>query len=112
MNLVLDDGSFVRVDSYVPAELSETGIGKIISRKATDLVDIKESTFRGHLQEMINKYSPGTKIRSNVYTDIGETIEGKMYLEIPKTNETFSKIAEYKNIAQNEYGIEIIFLTE
>ena len=112
LNLVLDDGRFVRVDSYVPAELSETGTGMIISRKATDLVDIKESTFRMHLQEMVDKYSPGTKIHSNVYDGIGETIEGKMYLEIPKTNESFSKIADYKSIAKNEYDIEIIFLAE
>lgn len=113
LNLVKEDGSFVRVDSYVPASTSPTGEGMIISRKATDLVDIKESTFRGHLQEMLDKYSPGTEIRSNAYPQLnGKTIEGKQYLQIPESNKSFYDIEKYKSIAKDEYGIEIIFLAE
>ncbi len=113
LNLVREDGSFVRVDSYVPASASSTGEGMIISRKATDLVDIKESTFRGHLQEMVDKYSPGTEIRSNAYPQLnGKTIEGKQYLQIPESNKSFYDIEKYKSIAKDEYGIEIIFLAE
>ena len=113
LNLVREDGSFVRVDSYVPASASSTGEGMIISRKATDLVDIKESTFRGHLQEMVDKYFPGTEIRSNAYPQLnGKTIEGKQYLQIPESNKSFYDIEKYKSIAKDEYGIEIIFLAE
>ena len=112
LNLKLD-GKNVRVDSYVPPSESADGIGKIISRKATDLVDIKESTFRGHLQEMVNKYSPGTLIRSDQYPRLdGKTIQGKQYLEIPESNKSFYDIERYKSIARDEYGIEIIFLAE
>lgn len=112
LNLELSDGSFVRVDSYVPADASPTGKGMIISRKATDLVDIKESTFRKHLQEMHDKYAPGTKIHSNKFPDIGETIEGKQYLEIPESNKSFYNLERYRKIAEDEFGIEIIFLAE
>lgn len=113
LNLVLDDGSFVRIDTYVPASQSPTGQGMIISRKATDLVDIDESVFRKHLQEMKNKYASGTEIRSNAYPTLnGMTIEGKQYLQIPESNSTFYDIERYKKIAQDEYGIEIIFLAE
>jgi hypothetical protein len=113
LNLVLDDGSFVRIDTYVPALQSPTGQGMIISRKATDLVDIDESVFRKHLQEMKNKYAPGTEIRSNAYPILnGKKIEGKQYLQIPESNTTFYDIERYKKIAQDEYGIEIIFLAE
>ncbi|APU11803.1 hypothetical protein A5M85_16400 [Cellulophaga lytica] len=85
----------------------------IISRKATDLVDIEESTFRKHLQEMNNKYASGTEIRSNAYPALnGKTIEGKQYLQIPESNKQFYDIDRYKKIAKDEYSIEIIFLTE
>jgi len=113
VNLKLSDGSNVRVDSYIQASQSPTGEGMIISRKATDLVDIKESTFRSHLQEMKDKYMPGTVIRSDKYPLLdGKSIEGKQYLEIPESNKSFYDIEKYKNIAKDEYGIEIIFLAE
>jgi len=112
LNLKLD-GKNVRVDSYVPPSESVDGIGKIISRKATDLVDIQESTFRGHLQEMVDKYSSGTLIRSDKYPRLdGKTIQGKQYLEIPESNKSFYDFERYKSIAKDEYGIEIIFLAE
>jgi hypothetical protein len=113
VNLKLSDGSNVRVDSYVPTSQSPTGGGMIISRKATDLVDIKESTFRGHLQEMKDKYAPGTLIRSDKYPLLdGQTIQGKQYFEIPESNKSFYDIERYKKIARDEFSIEIIFLAE
>lgn len=113
LNLKLPDGSNVRVDSYVPASQSPTGKGMIISRKATDLIDIEESTFRKHLQELKSKYAPGTLIRSDKFPRFdGQTIQGKQYLEIPESNKSFYDIERYKNIAEKEYGIELIFLAE
>jgi hypothetical protein len=113
LNLKLADGSNVRVDSYIKASDSPTGEGMIISRKATDLVDIQESTFRKHLQEMKNKYAPGTLIRSDKYPKLdGGTIQGRQYLEIPESNKSFYDIERYKKIAKEEYSIEIIFLAE
>lgn len=112
LNLKLN-GKNVRLDSYVLPSKSDDGVGKIISRKATDLVDIQESTYRSYLTELKNKYVPGTIIRSDKYPDLdGDVIQGKQYLEIPESNKTFYDIELYKKIAKEEYNIEIIFLAE
>lgn len=102
-----------RLDSYVPPSLSDTGRGKIISRKATDLEDIQEATFRKYLAEFESKYSRGTKINSPKYGDElkGEILKGDYYLEIPSSNMYFADIEHYKDIAR-EYGVEIIFRNE
>lgn len=102
-----------RLDSYVPPSLSDTGRGKIISRKATDLEDIQEATFRKYLAEFESKYSRGTKINSPKYGDElkGEILQGDYYLEIPSSNMYFADIEHYKDIAR-EYGVEIIFRNE
>ncbi len=80
----------------------------IISRKATDLIDVKESVYRKHLQEMQDKYASGTEIRSKIYPKLNrEIIEGKQYLQIPESNKHFFDIERYKKIAKDEYGIEL-----
>ncbi|MDG3584207.1 hypothetical protein [Galbibacter pacificus] len=110
LNLKLN-GKNVRVDSYVPSTNGTDG--KIISRKATDLADIQESTFRKYLKELKDKYPSGTLIRSDKYPALdGKTIQGKQYLEIPDSNKSFPDIDKYTRIAKNEYNIEIIFLKE
>lgn len=107
-----------RLDSYDPEN------GLIISRKATHLNDINQSTFETYLREMTIKYAPGTKIRSDKYKDIvevgdyklapidGETLKGTLCLEIPSSNKQFEKIDEYIEIARSEYNITIIFRDE
>jgi hypothetical protein len=101
----------VRLDSYVPPS---NGVeGQIISRKATDLIDISENTFRSYLREMRKKYASGTLIRSDKYPDLdGLKIQGRQYLQIPESNMEFYDIDRYKKIAKDEYDIEIIFLKE
>ena len=95
-----------RLDSYIPGE-------KIISRKATDLSDIEFNTFDKYLSEMIQKYAPGTVIRSNKYKCLnGQILSGKMYLEIPAVNKDFDQIDEYMTYAKEKYDIKIIFLEE
>ena len=96
-----------RLDSYDP------DLGEIVSRKATDLESIELSTFESYLKEMKNKYSTGTKIRSNKYPDLdGKTLEGKQILEIPESNKNFDKIQEYIDLAKDKYNIEIRFRPE
>lgn len=96
-----------RLDSYDP------DLGEIVSRKATDLESIELSTFESYLKEMKNKYSTGTKIRSNKYPDLdGKTLEGKQILEIPESNKNFDKIQDYIDLAKNKYNIEIRFKPE
>lgn len=95
-----------RLDSYVKGEA-------IVSRKATDIDKIKKETFEGYVKELVEKYSPGTKINSRKYEDElnGEVLEGQMYLEIPKSNENAKNLEEYKKLAE-KYDVEIRFLEE
>ena len=95
-----------RLDSYDPVS------GEIISRKATDLDKITESTYRGYLSEINEKYSVGTVIRSDKYPQLdGLKLEGQYILEIPASNATISNIQHYKDIA-NEYGVILRFTEE
>lgn len=95
-----------RLDSYDPVS------GEIISRKATDLDQITESTFRGYLSEIGDKYSVGTVIRSDKYPQLdGLKLEGQYILEIPASNATISNIQHYQDIA-SEYGVILRFTEE
>ncbi|MBC1504747.1 T7SS effector LXG polymorphic toxin [Listeria booriae] len=95
-----------RLDSYDPLA------GEIISRKATDLDKITESTFRRYLSEFRDKYSLGTEIRSNKYPDLdGMKLKGKYIFEIPESNASLKNIDYYKKIAE-EYGVTLRFLEE
>ena len=97
-----------RLDSYDPIK------GEFVSRKATNLEEIQSSTFESYLNEMKVKYSPGTIIRSDKYIDSidAEPLIGKQILEIPASNQNFSQIQEYINLAKNKYDIEIRFREE
>ena len=95
------------MDSYDPVA------GEIISRKATDLDKIQESTFRGYLSEFGKKYSVGTEIRSQKYkTELyGKTLEGTYILEVPASNAKLPNIDDYKQIA-SEYDVLLRFTEE
>ncbi len=97
-----------RLDSY------DDIAGEIISRKATDLSDIKLETFESYLKEMKAKYAPGTAINSPKYSpDLdNQVLEGKQILEIPSSNQSYSKIQDYVDLAKKEYDIEIRFAVE
>ena len=84
---------------------------KIISRKATDIDNITEQTWRNYCNELTTKYKIGTPIKSTKLPN-EPPLSGKYYLEIPSTNQTANKLLEFKKIAK-DYGIEdIIFLNE
>jgi len=74
------DGEGYRVlDSYNPRE-------EIVSRKHTQLGDVKEQTAIDNLRELSNKYPPGTEIADVPSTSPGlkgRELEGKMFLEVP-----------------------------
>ncbi len=95
-----------RLDSYAP------DAGEIISRKATDLDKITEGTYREYLSEFSQKYSEGTKIRSNAYPELdGQGLKGQYILEIPASNANISNIDYYKQIAA-EYDVILRFTEE
>ncbi len=95
-----------RLDSYDP------DAGEIISRKATDLDKITEGTYREYLSEFSQKYSEGTKIRSNAYPELdGQGLKGQYILEIPASNANISNIDYYKQIAA-EYDVILRFTEE
>jgi hypothetical protein len=79
-------GSYVRLDSYDPV------VSEITSRKFSQLSDVNESTAISYLNELNNKYPPGTKIAevpSNLtgsnqgILSSGDNITGQMILEVP-----------------------------
>lgn len=94
-----------RLDSY------NEGID-IVSRKATNFNNIQTSTFVKYCNELTSKYKIGTKITAPKYPLLnGKTLQGNYKLEVPSSNQTSSKLAEFVQIAQNK-GIEIIFKVE
>jgi hypothetical protein len=94
-----------RLDSYVPGE-------EIVSRKATDFDNVKESTFRDYVREIGNKYDEGTVVRSNKFPDLdGQPLEGRRILEVPDSNLSAARRAEFERIAREE-GVEIRYVPE
>ncbi|MEO9511546.1 MAG: fibronectin type III domain-containing protein, partial [Flavobacteriaceae bacterium] len=80
-----DPSRYVRLDSY-------KHLDEIISRKYTQFTDIQESTGLKYIQELKDKYPPGTKIANVPSNKLGGTnasleniseINGQMVLEIP-----------------------------
>ncbi len=106
----LDNGKFL--DGYNPFTK------EVISRKATDLEDISEETYRAYLDELINKYAPPRTITTQkvgaIYDQIRNTPipdDAKLILEIPESNSSFSEIAKFEEIA-NSKGITLRFRPE
>ncbi|MGQ1948758.1 hypothetical protein ACT3CD_16830 [Geofilum sp. OHC36d9] len=100
-----------RVDSFRPPK--DGNHGEIISRKATDLDDVQLSTFESYLNEMSQKYAPGTSINAPKYGDDlkGKVLEGNLILEIPDNNRALSNIQDYIDIAKTK-NIELRFRPE
>lgn len=95
-----------RLDSYDPSDK-----GKIVSRKATTLEEIQQSTFEKYCLEVTEKYPVGSKI-ARKEDGLGEVLKGEYYLELPDFNKNFIKMDEYIKLAKEKYGVEIIFKPE
>ncbi len=91
-----------RLDSYIPGK-------EIISRKATTLSEIKFETFENYLKELTTKYKKGSVINSS---KISGVLSGEYMLEIPTTNKTFAKMADYEKFALDNYNVTIKYLDE
>ena len=104
----LDNGKYL--DGYNPVTK------EVVSRKATDLVDISESTFISHLDELLEKYAPPRVIKSKKpgYEELFNKplpSNSKLILEIPESNKTFYDIERYEQIAADK-GITIKYMAE
>jgi hypothetical protein len=82
--------------------------GYIVSRKATTLSEIPQTTFIKYLDELLGKYPVGSKISRS---GIGSTLQGKFRLEIPNINENFPNLQAYRELARLK-GIELILKAE
>ncbi|MBG9795714.1 hypothetical protein ABD76_25930 [Paenibacillus dendritiformis] len=70
------------VDSYVPNK-------EIVSRKFTQLSEVKESTAISYVRELAQKYSSGSKISNGPFNPNalkGGRLKGELILEIPVQN--------------------------
>lgn len=78
--ITLENGK--RVDSYVPGK-------EIVSRKHTQLGEVKEETGIGYVRELDNKYSPGEVVkdtphaREQIPDAAGKPLRGDKILEVP-----------------------------
>lgn len=66
-------GNGKRLDSYVPGEV-------IVSRKNTQLDSVRPETANSYIDEILNKYAPGTPING------GGELDGDLVLEVPVQN--------------------------
>lgn len=82
------------VDSYVPTE-------EIVSRKYTQLADVKENTGIGYLNELKTKYPSGAIITDSPFNSKilrWLSIRGQQILEIPVHNKSIpQRIIDYAN---------------
>jgi len=65
---------------------TRTAPPQIVSRKYTQLSQVREETGIGYLEEFVEKYPPRTKIANVPSTPaglVGGELEGTMYLEVP-----------------------------
>src|SRR5262249_19633668 len=85
----------VILDSYNP--FANCGAGEIISRKFTQLADIKPETARAYTRELVEKSPPGSIIedvpsaqaaegllQSQPVNLIGQPLKGRLVLEVPQ----------------------------
>jgi len=101
--IYLENGKIL--NSYVPGT-------QIVSRKATDLDNIKPETFERYVKEIDQKYAPGTKIRSNKYPELdGTELSGRKILEVPDSNLNANNRQVFEAIAER-HGVEIKYVPE
>lgn len=67
-------GNGKRLDSYLPGEV-------IVSRKNTQLDNVRPETANSYIDELVNKYSPGTPIAGS-----DDVLRGQPVLEVPVQN--------------------------
>jgi hypothetical protein len=90
----------VRLDSYNPAT------GEIVSRKYTQLAEIKPETAKSYINELKNKYPPGARVaevpsqrKGSGHQNsglAGQNLDGEMILEVPvQKGEIPQSILEY-----------------
>lgn len=83
--IVLDSDK--RVDSLRVKPGREVQITEIISRKFTQLADVKPETAKGYLSEAQDKYAPGELIKNSLRNRAlglgGRTLRGRLILEVP-----------------------------
>lgn len=96
-----------RLDSYTHKKY-------IVSRKATDFDQIKPETFRGYLDELLNKYPPGAKIVSTRKEIRHKTLTGELIMEVPLSNKTSIRLKEFEKIMQEKKykQIKLVFEKE
>lgn len=81
--ITLENGK--RVDSYIPDK-------EIVSRKHTQLGEVKEETGIGYVREIDNKYAPGEIVKDTPHTRdqipdaAGKPLRGDKILEVPPQN--------------------------
>jgi hypothetical protein len=78
-DLVTDSSKYVRVDSYLHDD-------EIVSRKMTQLGEVNESTGKGYVRELYEKYQPGRMIADVPSAPpglAGRALSGDMVLEVP-----------------------------
>ncbi|HOQ25090.1 MAG TPA: hypothetical protein PLI94_10520 [Bacillota bacterium] len=78
------NGKKYRVDSYNPGK-------EIVSRKFSQLSQVKEETAIGYLNELKHKYPPGAEITDSPFNPQklrGEWLDGEMILEVPVRTQT------------------------
>ena len=82
------------VDSYIPNK-------EIVSRKFTQLADIKESTAKGYLNELNYKYPSESIITDSPFNSKvlrGQPMRGQQILEIPvQKNKIPQSIIDHAN---------------
>lgn len=106
---VMVDGREYRVDSYEPPFIDSEGNyhrGQIVSRKHTDLDQIKSSTWYAYLTEAKTKYSEGAEIIDGPFNPKelrGGKLQGDLYLEVPDQDIIPNDIAS----KANDLGITI-----
>ncbi|WP_460512456.1 hypothetical protein, partial [Hymenobacter latericoloratus] len=81
-------GMKVRLDTYIPNK-------KIISRKATQLAEVTETTAKKYIDEITKKYKAGSEVQ-NAERAGSEKLKGKYVLQVPKQEQPIPKeILEY-----------------
>jgi hypothetical protein len=81
-------GNKFRVDSYDPVS------GEIVSRKLTQLSEVKLSTGISYLKELAKKYPKGASISDSVFNAKilrGQRLDGDLVLEVPVQNKPIPK---------------------
>ena len=106
------NGNEYRVDSYAPSYYDDNGVyqqGAIVSRKYTQLSDVKKETAYKYLNEITQKYSGGTDIIDGNFNSAelrgGElSPDAQLVLQVPTQNNAIPEKVQKK---ADELGVKI-----